>query len=194
MTLPDNIVAAFLLRSANLLPDKAAMCRATCSTLTYDNMRLQIEKVGAVPEASIRSQPKADPDFDISKVKIEQTYLGHCHKNNAETEYDYTSCSDDSQSCYSYGGGHPDTKVLYGGQRRPSNRNYRNKKFTGSQSQGKMRYCDGVKYNPLDEFGNISTCGFCKSICHWLADCPVAPDHIKNSNKKYYKKKYRQPL
>ena len=43
--LPEAILGYSLLENANLSEEKKEICRATCSTLTYDTMKIQIEKV-----------------------------------------------------------------------------------------------------------------------------------------------------
>ena len=45
MDLPEGVLAYYLLKCANLPDDQANICKATCSDLTYKNMRQQIEKV-----------------------------------------------------------------------------------------------------------------------------------------------------
>ena len=47
MELPDAVLAYYLLKCANLSEEHSNICKATCSDLTYKNMRSQIEKVTA---------------------------------------------------------------------------------------------------------------------------------------------------
>ena len=47
MKLPDAVLAYYLLKCANLSEEHSNICKATCSDLTYKNMRSQIEKVTA---------------------------------------------------------------------------------------------------------------------------------------------------
>lgn len=196
MTLPDNILAGFLLRSANLPPEKVALCRATCGTLTPKNMGHQIEKVGVSGEcstASITSPHSSNSaHFDMSKVKIEKTYLGQC-QNNDQSDTDYVETSDDNQGYYS-NYDVSNSKVLYGQSRNQSRGSYNKKKQFGSK--GHFRYNDRPKFNAPGDDGRPSTCGFCHSICHYIADCPDAPDHLKVPRYKRYpaRRSFKQPL
>lgn len=45
MTLPDGVLAYYVLKCANLSEEQINICKATCDTLTYDLMRKQIERV-----------------------------------------------------------------------------------------------------------------------------------------------------
>ena len=45
MTLPDAVIAYYLLKCANLTEEQTNLCKATCTDLTYKSMRTQIEKV-----------------------------------------------------------------------------------------------------------------------------------------------------
>ena len=45
MALPDGVLAYYLLECANLSKEQTSLCRATCNKLTYDEMKLQIERI-----------------------------------------------------------------------------------------------------------------------------------------------------
>ena len=51
MELKDGVLAYFLLSCANLPEDKEALCRATCTTLDFDSMKKQIERIAAIETA-----------------------------------------------------------------------------------------------------------------------------------------------
>ena len=45
MVLPEGFLAYFLLKAANLSPDRQKLARATCSNLTYKDMKSNVRKV-----------------------------------------------------------------------------------------------------------------------------------------------------
>ena len=68
MTLPDGVLAYALLTCANLPEDQEKLCRATVSSLTYKEMKAQIEKVCTT---STHMGEKSKPEF----VRVESQYF-----------------------------------------------------------------------------------------------------------------------
>ena len=174
MELPDNILAALLLKCANLPEDKAAMCRATCTTLTYESMKKQIEKVGCdIVTSTNRDCFAGKSEMNNECVVKIEPFHGNCSNSKPVPNYE-SSCSDEDDdyqnAFYSY--------------------NYRSRgekqRFTNNYQKPKL--------NPPDEFGIPTTCSYCKSVCHWLQKCPDAPPEYKQSRSFYKKKKSRSPL
>ena len=66
----------------------------------------------------------------------------------------------------------------------------RNRKMRGSHRQqgnySKYQENDGtyLRKNPLDEFGNVTTCDFCHSVYHYANKCPDKQRSYKGSNKR----------
>ena len=175
MDLPDNILAALLLKCANLPEDKAAMCRATCTSLTYEMMKKQIEKVGCdVVSLAKPSTSKVESPF----VKVEPTFHGNCNKikpnsphicNSSAYNYNSTSSSEEEEIC---------ENAFYGHNRNNFGNSYQSK----------------PKLNPTDQFGIVTTCEYCKSVCHWVQKCPDAPSEFKQRRSFNKKKRSKHPL
>lgn len=75
--------------------------------------------------------------------------------------------------------------TLYGSRSAGYNRN-RNFRSNRNQSSSNS---DEPKRNPVDEYGNVRTCDFCKSIYHYTPKCPDKPMKKKNQRSRggYYK-------
>ncbi len=151
MTLPEGVLAYNLLISANLSEDQHHLCRATAASLTYEDMKIAIEKVATSVTSSSSSSDRIQPLYNrttndehyfVSQQQYEENYHGH--------DYDQPTSS------------HPQ-ETLYASQNRP----YHNKNIPNQRQSSTL--------NPLDEFGRPTTCGFCHSIYHWISDCPHAP-------------------
>ena len=91
-TLPDGVLGYYLLNSANLSPERKEMVRATCTDLTFANVRAQLEKVGL----DCKQKTHSSGDFSVhdattSNIKVENTYYGHfdaMNINNASSDSD----------------------------------------------------------------------------------------------------------
>lgn len=175
MEVPDNILAAILLKCCNLPEDKASLCRMSCSPLTYDEMKKKLQSVGAgVMTSSNQNAPSN------SLVKVEPTFHGECTTGHSEYNQS-SSTSDDDESDAQQGfyahSGRKNFSGFYGNKNSKFQRNFQSNKDSGKP-----------KLNQCDQFGNVTACGFCKSIYHWIEDCPDAPPEYKQ-RKPYQKKK-----
>ena len=58
-----------------------------------------------------------------------------------------------------------------------------------SSHMGRFQNTSKLKMNPVDKFGHVRGCTFCKCTYHWIAECPYVPSSIKNEviNKTRYK-------
>ncbi len=166
MELPDGVLAYAVLTCANLPEDQSQICRATCSELTYNVMRKQIEKVTLEP------LPKTHVD-NITTPKT--TFYENDHDS-----YGY----EDEEFPYEYEETFPeetdntdvDAKSTYFAPRPgPPRRSFTPQFSTQRQNNRQTE----SKQNPLDEMGHPYTCRFCKSTYHMLRDCPHAPQHMK---------------
>lgn len=153
MDLPEGVLAYYLLQCANLTEDQTSLCRATCDELTYDKMKAQIERV-SIPSA-LSTQKTS------SQVHVESQYIAEYEHHN-----DY----------YGKDEGIDDVPVddallsdTYYNHIRPS--------------RGGKSITTRKQKNPPDEFGNPTPCRYCKSIYHWVGDCPDAPAETKNSHR-----------
>ena len=59
MTLPDRVIALYLVKSANLTEEHQHICKATCDLLTFAKMREKIERV----TSNISKAQKPKPHF-----------------------------------------------------------------------------------------------------------------------------------
>ena len=154
--LSDDILGYALLSSANLTPDKLDMVKATCNQLTFGNVKSQLEKIG-LGRPNSNTKFSHDNDADTSKVKVEKCFYGNLQDQTSEKEPHYSGNSSDDE----LNGG----QVFYSLNRGRSQSGSSDKKY---------------KMNPIDKFGHVRACAFCKCHYHWLADCPYAPTAIKN--------------
>lgn len=159
MTLPSGVLAYYLLECANLSPEQTSLCRATCSKLTYHDMKEQIERVSLVSESSKSS----------SNVNVE--YMARTPGCN--TNYDYMY--DDS-----YYAAPCETDDVHNDDVKESA--YYVQPGRSQYSRGRGAFGNNMpRKNRLDEFGNPTHCRFCKSICHWVDKCPHAPESVRNA-------------
>ena len=150
MELPDGVLAYYLLKCANLTEEQTNICRATCTKLTYKDMRQQIEKVTSNCDlVSAKSESVA--------VAVEPQFYGEEYVDDGPHEHD------DYQGEYNE---YPTEETYYSQQPqyrpRPTSASF--KSSTGNPRQ-----------NAPDEFGNPTRCAFCQSTYHWISRCPDAP-------------------
>lgn len=172
MTLPEGVQAYALLKCANLTSDQQQLCRATCKTLTYKDMKTQIERISAVNSNTNRSTSKLDlapTQFMSHEIQYDEpreqkhypppeTYEEECDEFYPEIEPEPT---------------------YYSQPYRPSQPRYRRGATNFRQQPSTQQY--KLKPNPPDQYGNPTPCRFCRSIYHWIDDCPVAPQRNNSS-------------
>ena len=168
MKIPDNILAHSLLACANLPQDKKDLISSTLTSFTFNNVREQMLKIfptGETGFAPCVSTDKATSDdlsndssfkpietFDESSIKQEPVY----HNTSEEAYY-----SGSSETFFKKSG-------------RGRGNRYRGKpRF---ESRDTRHFKRPAKLNPLDRWGKPTKCECCKSICHWVKDCPDADD------------------
>lgn len=152
-TLSESILGYALLNAANLSEEKRNMVKITCNELTYKTVKAQIEKVGLGEKIGQHSKFSVDKDVAEPKVKMEQVF----HTSSKNYDYHQLESSDSSSD-------EDNNKIFYMGQNNQMNRFQNIRK---------------PKMNPVDKFGHVRACAFCKCHYHWLADCPYAPSSVK---------------
>ena len=164
--LSERLLGYALLKSANLSNDKENMVKATCDELTYKKVKAQIEKIGVGDTVSgNQSKFLTGSGSSNAAVKVEQCFCGKTtcavYQNNGSAD---GSSDEDANG----------DNIFYSGQRNRLNN------FSGNKRP---------QMNPVDRFGHVRSCAFCKCHYHWLAECPYAPHSIKNevANKARYK-------
>ena len=161
MTLPDAVIAYYLLKCANLTEEQTNLCKATCTDLTYKSMRTQIEKV----TSNISSDSKGATGNEES-VNVTPQFYTFDEDEEFPCDYEASYEEDEEQHDTYYGQVpfRPRENNAYSG---PSRGNPR----VSNQNHGSsMR----PRPNPPDEFGNPTRCSFCRSIYHWFEKCPDA--------------------
>ena len=171
INLPDEVVAYYLLECANLSKEQSSLCRATCANLTYVDMKAQIERVMVRP-SSDSSNDSNDRGDSVIPQYVAQSGYDHPDQYYFEpqpgaqgfSETDYPIGQDGSD----YGVEEPEDAAYY---TRPGSKPYT--AYTPPH-RGKQRYdATGTrKKNPLDDAGQVTSCRHCKSIFHWVDDCP----------------------
>lgn len=156
--LSDGVLGYTLLRSANLSEEKTDMIKATCDDLTYKNVKAQLEKIGFSRSTS-KSNKFSFADSESPKVKVESFYQ---NGTTSSHHRNYNGSSSDEELI--------SDPVFYSRNKRPYANDY------GSNIKK-------PKLNPVDRFGHVRACSYCKCLYHWLIDCPYAPSSIKDSLK-----------
>ena len=163
MDLPDGVLAYYLLHCANLSVEQTSLCRATCSNLTYEDMKKQIERVSVSSESPKDNRP-------TSQVTVEPQYLAQY-----DEQYDPHDYAEEGESAF-WDGVEENAEVdeTYYNRHGSNPGSTRGGHFSSNSNPRKQR-------NPPDQYGNPTPCNFCKSIYHWVDKCPDAPAAARNS-------------
>ena len=186
VAIPDAFKAYILLECANLSQNKKEICRATCKDLTSKDMRAQIEKVGLDFDANASTsteQNTCKSEFAVIKTEpiTETLFVQSCLHCGTDT----TLSSDEEYPNETYYTNKSRNQRYVSKQKshaHPYN-NYNKQNQFSHSSRGQPTP------NPLNKFGHYTTCDFCKSIYHYLPDCPDCPHDIKSqySSRKQFK-------
>ena len=160
--LSDGVIAYTLLNCANISQDKVDMVRATCDNLDFKTVKTQLEKIGldkvdSGSKNNVQFSASSNNEGPSTHIKVEDVYHHVSHNNS-----DSSDCSDHEYNEGYYG---------YSNRQRRfnNNDNFRNgnKKF---------------QLNPVDKYGHITDCDYCKCVYHYINDCPYAKENLKYSN------------
>ena len=158
--LSDGVIAYTLLNCANLSQDKVDMIRATCNTLDFKTVKAQLEKI-ALDKASpsskehVKFSSSSKYESPSASIKVEDVYH-HCSQlnNSDSSEGSETECN---EGYYGY--------------------NNRQRQHNNHGHRGSSK-----KLNPIDKYGHVTDCDFCKCVYHYINECPYAPDYLKNNS------------
>lgn len=153
MKLPDGVLAYYLLKCANLSEEQTNMCKATCATLTYKDMRKQIEKITTSAGSSESSHS------DTQNITVQPQFYG-LEYEEGDYEFEYEE-EDEPSQCDAY----------YAQQSQ-----YQFRPRT-PQPGASSNFAPGPRLNTPDEFGNPTQCSFCRSTYHYVGRCPDAALH-----------------
>ena len=182
--LSDGMLGYTLLKAANLSSDKYDMVKATCDTVTYNNVKSQIEKIGL--SKNRRNGKFSSNQESSSNVKIEQSFCSFSPDAVQNTNLSESSSDEEMDKTIAfYTGENNRSKYYHAGEKNRSTwrnvgeRNRLNESNPGRKSK-----------NPTDRYGNVRACVFCKCNYHWVMDCPYAPVALKNEVANKYKNRY----
>ena len=147
MTLPEGVLAYYLLECSSLTEEQKNICRATCDELTFENMK---EKIGRV---TCDRKPIPEPVF----------YEGYPEEYHYEDYYQDDNEYFEHETNDEDGADHIEEKTFYAPTRGAKSGSYRHPNFNTNP-----------RMNTPDEYGNPTKCGFCKSIYHYISACPDA--------------------
>lgn len=161
MELPDGVLAYYVLKCANLTDEQTNICKATCSSLKYTEMKKQIAKV----TSSTGRADKPDQGVTVQSQFYTDGDIYHDDDYYCEEDYDL----DD--------GGIEDSDAYYV-QPAQSQYQYRPRgSRRGGFSQRGATVSSGPRLNAPDEYGNPTRCSFCRSTYHYVGSCQDAAKH-----------------
>ena len=205
---PDGVLAYRLLKSANISSEHEKLCRATISTgsWSYNSVLEQLNKIfNDVVTQSVQTSPaiKVEPVFH---TRVERP-MQSSRLDESVTLYD--DYYDQDKYCLpldynerSYAEPHDEYDIYYSNTPTSYRKPYFNKRQSFQRPRGfqRPRYIDdpsarsGLRssysnsksaLNPKDPRGNYTTCRRCRSIYHWVEDCPHDEKSGRDS-KAYY--------
>ena len=82
ITLPSGVLAYWVLKSANLTPEKQQLAWATITELTYENMKKQLKAIhdSSSSNSVDSSEIKSEPTF-VNETKDEHIFYGNSSNN-----------------------------------------------------------------------------------------------------------------
>ena len=171
--LPQEVIAYYLLDCANLSKEQSSLCRATCAELTYDKMKAQIERVMVKPSTDSSHSGNSRSDSAIIPQYPTQSRFDCPDQHRFKPQPD-TRTYDDSDHYSGPDGSdyEPDENEDGAFFNRQGSRPYT------PPHRGKQRFDSTRRKNPLDDGGHVTQCRYCKSVFHWVEDCP----ELKRSN------------
>lgn len=207
---PDGVLAYRLLKASNISAEHEKLCRATISTGSWDynSVLEQLNKIfNDVATPTVQTSPaiKVEPVYHARIEKPLQSprfeepgmlYDDYCEEEN------YYLHPDHSESTFAEP--HAEYDIYYAptSYRRPNfNRRYGKQSFQRPHGFQRPRYIDdpsarsGLRssynssksaLNPKDPRGNYTTCRRCRSIYHWVEDCPHEDGKSGRDSKVYY--------
>ena len=170
MTLPDGVLAYYVLKCANLTEEQTNLCKATCSEMKLDPMIAQIKKVTS--DAGKCDKPSQDITVQ-SQFYTAQSELYTGAEAGYDNEYPYYEEEYEAEADEGEGA---EFDTYYAQQRHPGPQyQYRSRARRGGPwSQRGGATPPGPRLNAPDEYGNPTCCSFCGSTYHYVSKCPDA--------------------
>ena len=164
-TVSDGVLGYTLLKCANLPPGKEELIRTTCDKVDIKSVQKQLSKLNF-----------SDPSLCNSTVKYTSVKSEDQPSTSGKIETFYQNQASSSDN---------ETEELYDAYYGQNNQRLNNSR--NSQSAG------AFKLNPLDKYGHVTACGYCKCIYHYVPDCQYASDAVKADARKRSKFNRYQP-
>ena len=146
----EDVLAYRLLKSANLPESQQQLAKATILELKYENMKTQLKKIHGC-KSSI-------PDI-VKKESIEPLIVEEESADETLLQTNFNR---------GYGAGARSQQGPYRSFSTERGRGYPRQNRGNSNTQNTRKR----GRNPLDQYGNPTTCIECNSINHWLNNCP----------------------
>ena len=166
MSLPDGVLAYYLLECANLTEEQQNICRATCTELTFSSMKEKIQRVtsGGDKKSKYENQFYSHEHFQYQDEAAAAAY--QYQQQYVEPPYDYQYEQEIPNSIPT------EEEHVEMSQTEPQNNEIYYTPARGGKTSPYRHPNSYPRLNRPDEFGNPSRCGYCKSIFHYFAECP----------------------
>ena len=180
ITYPEELLGFRLLKSANLSSSDEKLAKAT-SDLKYPTMKLQLKRLfsekkkldsPSIEEINYQEEQPAETLYTKSRPPYRGRFIGRGNQTQG-------------RGFPSQGRGFPSQGR---GFQPPSRGTPMNWRYPNTPTQWRQQHPPTFKapsniapqsnsnskqqMNPLNPMGTISTCGICKSVMHWAAQCP----------------------
>ena len=180
-SIPENILAYFMLSCANLPKDKEDIIRATIKELNVNDMRGQILKVYTELSSNV---PASNSNYHNQGIKVEPECSALPVMYASQDPYEYNAPPPHPSHVF-YGGYNHNQHHRGNRGRGRGKRGYNKKSYPSQQGYYGKKQNAPLKLNPPDKSGQPSQCGVCKSIYHWEKDCPDNQQRFQQGGGQY---------
>ena len=210
-TYPDGVLAYRMLKAANISFEHEKLIKATVTTGEWssksviDQLSKVFNKISSSPPLSLSI--KVEPVYH-SNVEQKNYSRNDCRpKEESQSNPLYDSMYDEYDESYDVTNDNDGYDIYYGAptyDRRPNQWKWKRPErpsFQHPKGFQRVRYVDdpsmraGLRSsynssknvpNPKDSRGNFTTCRHCRSIFHWVEDCPHLPNEKSRESKTFY--------
>lgn len=164
VTIPDDLLAYRLLKSANLDTQKEQLVKATISDLKYEDLKAKLLKIFTDEKVPIADEIPIKEEVFHTKEEQSQETSEEDEENNDQNTY-YVNNRRKFSKNKSFNRNQPNPNWR-------SNKNNQETNWRSNRSQVDKRSTTRTAKNPPGKDGNITRCDICESINHWAQDCP----------------------
>ena len=155
IVLPQGVLAFLLLKAANISTENEQLARATCPSMTYENMKACITKIFGDPSS-------ANSESNIPSVKAEPVF---------KTEHEEAFHTNWRGGWQSRGRGRGGRSRGYG------NGSYRTYNADANSGGSNRNSENTQRSNPIGRDGKVMRCFKCGSSSHFSRFCPQSRDN-----------------